>query len=63
MEACRKSPLHFGLCEIRKGSGPERAVPGAVFARFMQDVYYFKMDMPAYLLEYYLLPAVFASLK
>lgn len=63
MEAYRKSPLHFGLCEMRKGSDPERAVPGAVFARFIQDVYYFKIDMATYMLEYYLLPAVFASLK
>lgn len=30
MEAYRKSPLYFGLWEMRKGSGPERAVPGAV---------------------------------
>lgn len=30
MEAYRKSPLYFGLQEMRKGSGPERAVPGAV---------------------------------
>lgn len=30
MEAYRKSPLHLGFCEMRKGSGPERAVPGAV---------------------------------
>lgn len=26
IETYRKSPLHFGLCDKRKGSGPERAV-------------------------------------
>lgn len=51
---------------MRKGSGPEELcleLCAAVFAKFTQDVYYFKMDMPTYRLKYYLLPAVFASLK
>lgn len=62
METYRKSPLHFGQSEMKRGSGPERGMQAAGFVNFIRCVYYFKMELPIHTLKCYLLSVVFASL-